>query len=122
MQPCARVIKDDEASAGAAVVGCVGAEVQTFKGTVPLRRAEDDTKGEVVDRPVIANLATGLSARRKGLAKRLMAAAEEQCVEWGFDEAVLIVESSNTKALDLYKKVRRVWRVSILIPFQLVGA
>lgn len=50
------VVKDDELRG--AVVGCVGAEVQTFKGTTPLRRADENTKGEVVDRPVIANLAT----------------------------------------------------------------
>lgn len=99
------VIKDDERKG--AVVGCVGVEVQTFKGTTPLRRADQDAKGEVLDRPVVANLATAPSARRKGLAKRLMRAAEEQCVEWGFDEAVLIVEANNSKALGLYKKVRR---------------
>ena len=79
------VIKDDEMKN--AVVACCGVEVQTFKGIVPLRRADDNTKGEVVDRPVIANLATGPTARRKGLAKKLMSAVEEQCVEWGFEEA-----------------------------------
>ena len=98
------VIKDEEMRG--AVVACVGVEVQTFKGTVPLRRAEENSKGEVIDRPVIANLATAPSARRKGLAKKLMRAVEEQCVEWGFDEAVLVVEASNSKARGLYNKVR----------------
>lgn len=98
------VIKDDEMRG--AVVACVGVEVQTFKGTVPLRRAEENSKGEVMDRPVIANLATAPSARRKGLAKKLMRAVEEQCVEWGFEEAVLVVEANNSKARGLYKKVR----------------
>ena len=55
------VIRDDDTGK---VVGCVGADVQTFKGTVPVKRATDATKGEVADRPVIANLATAPAARR----------------------------------------------------------
>ena len=97
------VVKEDEGRGR--VAGCVGVEVQTFVGTVPERRADDNAKGETLDRPVIANLATAPSARRQGLAKRLMAAVEDQCVEWGFDEAVLVVEGSNSKALSLYKKL-----------------
>ena len=42
------VIRDDDTGK---VVGCVGADVQTFKGTVPVKRATDATKGEVADRP-----------------------------------------------------------------------
>ena len=84
------VIRDDDTGK---VVGCVGADVQTFKGTVPVKRATDATKGEVADRPVIANLATAPAARRRGLAKKLMARIEEECKEWGFEEAVLVVEA-----------------------------
>ena len=49
------VIRDDDGNGD--VVGCVGAEVQRFQGIVPLSRADAETKGEVLDRPVIANLA-----------------------------------------------------------------
>ena len=73
------VIRDDDTGK---VVGCVGADVQTFKGTVPVKRATDATKGEVADRPVIANLATAPAARRRGLAKKLMARIEEELVDW----------------------------------------
>ena len=38
------VIRDDDTGK---VVGCVGADVQTFKGTVPVKRATDATKGEL---------------------------------------------------------------------------
>ena len=96
------VIRDDDTGK---VMGCVGADVQTFKGTVPLKRATEATKGEVVDRPVVANLATAPAARRKGLAKKLMARIEEECKEWGFEEAVLVVEANNSKARSLYSKL-----------------
>ena len=96
------VIRDDDTGK---VVGCVGADVQTFKGTVPVKRATDATKGEVADRPVIANLATAPAARRRGLAKKLMARIEEECKEWGFEEAVLVVEANNSKARSLYSKL-----------------
>jgi len=95
------VIKDERGD----VVACVGAEVQTYKGTIPLRRAANDAPGEVVDRPVIANLAVARVARRKGLAKALMRAIEEECKEWGFEEAVLVVEKNNREATSLYKKL-----------------
>mmetsp|Transcript_6716 Transcript_6716/g.17193 ORF Transcript_6716/g.17193 Transcript_6716/m.17193 type:complete len:196 (+) Transcript_6716:118-705(+) len=96
------VIRDEQTGA---VLGCVGAQVQTFKGTVPFKRADEGTKGEYTDRPVIANLATAPAARRQGLAKRLMAAVEEECLDWGYEEAVLVVEASNSKALGLYRKL-----------------
>ena len=34
-----------------------------------------------------------------------MAAIEEEIQEWGFDEAVLVVEKSNRGAMSLYKKL-----------------
>ena len=97
------VIRDDDGNGD--VVGCVGAEVQRFQGIVPLSRADAETKGEVLDRPVIANLAVAASARRRGVAKRLMRAVEDEIRGWGYDEAVLVVESSNGKAKGLYGKL-----------------
>jgi ribosomal protein S18 acetylase RimI-like enzyme len=96
------VIKDEETNE---VVGCVGAEVQRFVGATPARRSENDANGVVADRPVVANLAVASSARRKGLAKALMFAIEEEAKEWGFDETVLIVEANNKSATSLYKKL-----------------
>ena len=96
------VVKDDETNK---VVGCVGVEVQKFVGNVPLRRAENDLGDvEILDRPVIANLAVASSARRKGLAKSLMREIEEEVKKWGYDETILVVESANKKAVLLYKK------------------
>jgi ribosomal protein S18 acetylase RimI-like enzyme len=96
------VVKDDETNK---VVGCVGVEVQKFVGNVPLRRAENDLGDvEILDRPVIANLAVASSARRKGLAKSLMREIEEEVKKWGYDETILVVESANKKAVSLYKK------------------
>ena len=92
-------------NAGGKVVACVGAEVQTFVGAVPQRRAKEGASAEPKDRAVVANLAVAEEARRRGLAKALMAAIEEEIQEWGFDEAVLVVEKSNRGAMSLYKKL-----------------
>ena len=96
------VIKDEDTGE---VVGCVGAEVQRFVGAVPARRAESDAGAAAADRPVVANLAVASSARRKGLAKALMRAIEEETKSWGFEETVLVVEASNARATSLYRKL-----------------
>jgi ribosomal protein S18 acetylase RimI-like enzyme len=99
------VIRDEASNK---VVGCVGAEVQQFVGARPARRVEGGdgrTYANATDRPVVANLAVASSARRKGLAKALMRAIEEEAKAWGFEETVLIVEANNKQALSLYKKM-----------------
>ena len=96
------VIKDEDTNE---VVGCVGAETQRFVGFLPARRAASDAGVAAADRPVVANLAVASSARRKGLAKALMRAIEEEAKSWGFDETVLVVEASNKQATSLYRKL-----------------
>ena len=96
------VIKDEETNE---VVGCVGAETQRFVGFLPARRAASDAGVVAADRPVVANLAVASSARRKGLAKALMRAIEEEAKDWGFEETVLVVEASNKQATSLYRKL-----------------
>lgn len=54
-------------------------------------------------RPVLSNLAVETSWRRRGLAMRLVNACEEEAVSWGFDEILLLVDSDNSGAIDLYK-------------------
>jgi ribosomal protein S18 acetylase RimI-like enzyme len=95
------VIKDADTNK---VVGCVGAEVQKFVVNVPLRRAESDGELAVTERPVIANLAVDSAFRKQGIAKALMRAIEEECLEWGYTETVLVVEAKNKQAIGLYKK------------------
>ncbi|WP_308638371.1 GNAT family N-acetyltransferase [Paenibacillus silvisoli] len=48
-------------------------------------------------------LAVAESFRGQGIAKRLMAAAEERAAELGFDRTALIVEAYNDKAYRLYE-------------------
>ncbi|MBP5288703.1 MAG: ribosomal protein S18-alanine N-acetyltransferase [Clostridia bacterium] len=56
------------------------------------------------DEGEIANLATDPGARRKGIASRLLTAAEEQAVSRGGKALFLEVRASNQKAISLYEK------------------
>mmetsp|Transcript_59055 Transcript_59055/g.101715 ORF Transcript_59055/g.101715 Transcript_59055/m.101715 type:complete len:229 (-) Transcript_59055:245-931(-) len=55
--------------------------------------------------PVIANLAVSPSARRRGIAARLVGACERKALEWDFQEISLAVDASNIKAQRLYQKL-----------------
>ncbi len=52
---------------------------------------------------VLANLAVRKDRRGRGLARNLLAFAEEQTLAWGYQELYLLVDSENTPAQALYK-------------------
>ena len=43
------------------------------------------------------------TARRQGIGKLLLADAEAQCLEWGYREMLLHVQSQNREAFDFYR-------------------
>ncbi|CAL58483.1 Acyl-CoA N-acyltransferase [Ostreococcus tauri] len=98
-----RVITDDEGC-----VACGGVEVRTYAGARDYEDVKRDGKGEtaaLIERPVVANLATARRARKKGYGKAIMRSLEELCLERGFDECVLVVEARNKRAQGFYKKL-----------------
>ena len=52
---------------------------------------------------VLANLAVRKDRRGRGLARNLLAFAEEQTLAWGYTDLYLLVDSNNTPAQALYK-------------------
>lgn len=89
------------------IVGCVAIEVSVCAGErvgLKARGINPSTPG-VELRPVLANLAVARSARRRGLAKRLVKRCEEAAKEWGYDEVLLLVEENNSRARRLYQKI-----------------
>jgi len=101
-----RVIVDDEGC-----LACGGIEVRKYVGAMDYEsyvrssKGGEDVEARVVERPVVANLATARRARRKGYGKAIMRSLEELCAERGFDECVLVVEARNTRAQGFYKKL-----------------
>eukprot|EP00747_Dinoflagellata_sp_TGD_P103496 gnl/TRDRNA2_/TRDRNA2_168982_c0_seq1.p1 gnl/TRDRNA2_/TRDRNA2_168982_c0~~gnl/TRDRNA2_/TRDRNA2_168982_c0_seq1.p1 ORF type:complete len:384 (-),score=62.69 gnl/TRDRNA2_/TRDRNA2_168982_c0_seq1:92-1243(-) len=53
--------------------------------------------------PMLSNLAVRKDKRGQGLARKLLAASEEQVKAWGFPIVYLFVDLYNTKALKLYE-------------------
>lgn len=85
------------------VVGACGIEVLALSasalepGVEPFGALRSPT-------PLLSNLVVSRSARRRGIAKRLCRAAEEVArAEWGYDEVLIKVEQSNSRARSLYR-------------------
>ena len=101
---------------GGRFLGCVGVQLCAFDGrTILGAPAAARGRDDVEIRPLLANLAVAPEARRKGVARRLMAEAEALVRdEWGYDEILLQVETKNSKARSLYGKLgyRKLWRES----------
>jgi ribosomal protein S18 acetylase RimI-like enzyme len=101
----------DNGSGSSKILACGGVEVRSYVGAtdyetyVKQGRGGMDVELNVVERPVVANLATAPEARRKGYGKAIMRALEEVCLENGYDECVLVVDASNKRAQALYKKL-----------------
>eukprot|EP00958_Prasinococcus_capsulatus_P017458 scaffold1970_cov396-Prasinococcus_capsulatus_cf.AAC.37 len=62
---------------------------------------------EIARVPVVANVAVGRRARKRGYAKRMMALCEEQAREWGYERCYLVVEANNRPAQTLYRKLEQ---------------
>ena len=87
------------------LMGCVGINLARLS-------APEGASGGEGPFAIVANLAVDPSRRRKGLAKRLMAEAEQFVrEELGEDDAVLLVDASNTPARRLYERLgyKRRW-------------
>jgi GNAT superfamily N-acetyltransferase len=99
---CLLLVRDGDET----VVGCVGLQLQPFLRNTVLRGSlRSNPPEEAVLRPVVSNLAVLPRARRRGLAAKLMARCEAQCREWGCQECILLVESTNARAQKLYSKL-----------------
>ena len=105
------VIRDEDTGA---VLACGGVEIRAYVGAMDYdtvlkreRGGGGDVELNVVERPVVANVATAPEARRRGYGKAIMRALEDVCAENGYDECVLVVDASNKRAQALYKKLDR---------------
>lgn len=103
------VIMDEEDSSSC--LACGGVEVRKYVGAndyetmVKNGKAGGGVEEKIINRPIVANLATAREARRRGYGKAIMAELEEICAENGFDECCLVVEAGNRRAQSLYKKL-----------------
>lgn len=92
-------------------LACGGVEVRKYVGAVDYEsyvksgRGGMDVEGKIIERPIVANLATARAARRKGYGKAITGALEDICAENGFDECCLVVEARNKRAQGLYRKL-----------------
>ena len=100
------IVRDDETCD---LLACAGVEYRRYLGDYDYDNVPDDVDrfslGSSITVPIIANLATSRKARGKGYAKALVRECEKEAKNNGFEECALIVESSNSKARSLYKKL-----------------
>ncbi|GMI11493.1 hypothetical protein TrVE_jg10564 [Triparma verrucosa] len=76
------------------VVGVAGVEI----GDVVAGKSPMD------DVPIMSNLAVGKQSRRRGVGGKLINGVENVVTSWGSDWLYLYVETTNAKAIKLYKK------------------
>jgi GNAT superfamily N-acetyltransferase len=94
------------------IVGCVGLDCQVKNKKKDRFRDfnNGDSLVDFLDRSnseeicvVLANLAVRRDRRGRGLARNLLAFAEEQTKAWGYSDLYLLVDSENTPAQKLYR-------------------
>ena len=94
------------------IVGSIGLDCQVRHKTLECFRDIRNTESLVdfLDRDckeeicvVLANLAVRRDRRGEGLARNLLAFAEEQTRVWGYNDLYLLVDSTNVPAQNLYK-------------------
>ena len=97
---CSLVVATERGEGGD-VVGCAGVEVSTIDDS------SDKRSKRIENVPVMSNLAVGKTFRRKGVAVKLVKRVEEIVGPkgWGYGELWLLVETANSRALRLYKKL-----------------
>ena len=100
------IVRDDETCD---LMACAGVEYRRYLGDYDYENVPEDVDrfalGSSITVPIIANLATSRKARGKGYAKALVRECEKEAKNNGFEECALIVESTNSKARSLYKKM-----------------
>ena len=88
------------------VIGCCGLEVTNIPTIGDLKAQEN-----LIRAPLMSNVAVSRNFRRRGIAEKMVAQAEEVArKQWGYDQLLLYVEQRNTPAVKLYKKLGyRTW-------------
>jgi hypothetical protein len=78
-------------------------ERRLYKDAKPSKIAKELLSPDTTTVCVLSNLAVSPNARRRGIAKILCDEVEAMAKDWGYDEMVLLVESANTPARELYQ-------------------
>ncbi len=102
---CRLLVAEDRTRADGRLSGCVDLAVHVYDPESRAFRLSIDElpDGGCVWRPYVASLAVAERDRRLGIARKLMAAAEEQAEGWGFGEMMLEVACPNAAALAFYE-------------------
>jgi hypothetical protein len=78
-------------------------ERRQYKDAPPSIIAKELLSPDTTTVCILSNLAVSPNARRRGIAKILCAEVEALAKDWGYEEMVLLVESANTPARELYQ-------------------
>lgn len=88
-----------------AFIGCVGVDNQSIDMAAKKLNSVDSFTNEEDIIAVLSNLVVSSSFRGQGIARQLARQCELQAETWGMDRICLTVESKNTPAKNLYKRL-----------------